>query len=104
MRSHDPISAICYKLLLKIASCELTYPEFPFESEAKGDNLIKQRQLKIERVLTILTRALSWAISGFGNTFTWEKEAKGLDNRYYVKFMQFGMSIGLYASLAVLLH
>ena len=31
---------------------------------------IKQRQLRIERVLTILTRALSWALSGFGNTFT----------------------------------
>ena len=34
---------------------------------------IKQRQLKIERMPTVLTCALSWALSGFGNTFKLEK-------------------------------
>ena len=34
---------------------------------------IKQRQLKIEKMLTVLTYALSWALSGFGSTFTLEK-------------------------------
>ena len=37
---------------------------------------IKQRQLKIERVLTVLTRALPWALSGFGNIFTLEKRLR----------------------------
>ena len=37
---------------------------------------IKQRQLKIERVLTILICALSWALNGFGNTFTLEKRLR----------------------------
>ena len=37
---------------------------------------IKQIQLKIERVLTILIRALYWALSGFGNTFTLEKRLR----------------------------
>ena len=41
---------------------QLTYPEFSFESEAKGNSLLgvhQTRQLKIGRVLTTLTRALS---------------------------------------------
>ena len=41
---------------------KLAYPIFPFESEAKGGNLIvciKQRQLKIEWVLKMLISALS---------------------------------------------
>ena len=37
---------------------------------------VKQRQLKIEWMPTILTRALSWALSGFGNTFTLEKRLR----------------------------
>ena len=37
---------------------------------------IKQRQLKIERALTVLTRAMSWTLSGFENTFTLEKRLK----------------------------
>ena len=57
---------------------KLTYPEFPFESEAKGDSFIEvyQRQLKIERMLTILPRALSWASSGFRNTSALEKRLR----------------------------
>ena len=39
-------------------------------------NLAKQRQLKVERVPTILIRALSWALSVFGNTFTLEKSLR----------------------------
>ena len=34
---------------------------------------IKQRQLKIERMLTVLSRALSSALNGFENTFKLEK-------------------------------
>ena len=37
---------------------------------------IKQRQLQIERMPTILTRALSWALSGFGNTFKLDKRLR----------------------------
>ena len=48
---------------------------------------IKQRHLKIERMFTIPTRAFSWALSGIG------KEAEGLDNRYCVKFMKFGIAL-----------
>ena len=54
---------------------------------------IKKRQLKIERMITILTRALSWALSGFGNTFTLEKRLKVVGNKYCVKFMQFGIGL-----------
>ena len=36
------------KLLCKIK--ELTYPEFPFENEAKGDNLIGMHQTKEVKV------------------------------------------------------
>ena len=44
-------------------------------SEAKGDGLIgvHQTQFKIERMLMILTSALSCALSGFGNTSILEK-------------------------------
>ena len=54
---------------------------------------IKQRQLKIEWMPTILTRALSWTLSGFSEYFYTGKEAKVLDNRYCVKFMQFGIGL-----------
>ena len=39
----------------------------------------------------ILNRALSWAITSFGNKFCLRKRSrliKALDNRFYVKFMQ----------------
>ena len=37
---------------------------------------IKQRQLKIKRVPTFLTCALSWALSGSGNTSKLEKRLR----------------------------
>ena len=58
---------------------------------------IKQRQLKIERMLRILPRALSGALSGFAKYLHTEIEAEGLDNRYCVKCTQFG--IGLFYRL-----
>ena len=44
-------------------------------------------------MFTILNGPLSWAVTGFGNIFLTEEEAKGLDNRYCVKFMQFGIGL-----------
>ena len=44
----------------------------------------------------ILNRALSWAITSFGNKFCLKKRSrliKALDNRFYVKSMQ--LEIGL---------
>ena len=44
----------------------------------------------------ILNRALSWAITSFGNKFCLRKRSrliKAFDNRFYVKFMQ--LEIGL---------
>ena len=46
----------------------------------------------------ILNRALSWAITNFGNKFCLRKRSrliKALDNRFYVKFMQ--LEIGLFS-------
>ena len=57
----------------------MTYPEFSFESEAESVvplACIKQRQLKIERMLKILTYALSWVVSGFGNRFKLDKSLR----------------------------
>ena len=45
----------------------------------------------------ILNRALSWAITSFGNKFYLKKRSrlrKALDNRFYAKFMQ--LEIGLF--------
>ena len=42
-------------------------------------------------MFSILNRALSWTITGFGNKFCMKKRSrliKALDNRFYVKFMQ----------------
>ena len=42
-------------------------------------------------MLSILNRALSWAINSFGNKFCLKKGSrliKALDNRFYVEFMQ----------------
>ena len=47
-------------------------------------------------MLSILNRALSWAITSFGNKFCLKKRSrliKALDNRFYAKFMQ--LEIGL---------
>ena len=47
-------------------------------------------------MFSILNRALSWAITSFGNKFCLKKRStliKALDNRFYVKFMQ--LEIGL---------
>ena len=47
-------------------------------------------------MFSILNRALSWAITSFGNKFRLKKRSrliKALDNRFYVKFMQ--LEIGL---------
>ena len=48
-------------------------------------------------MFSILNRALSWAITSFGNKFCLKKRSrliKALDNRFYVKFMQ--LEIGLF--------
>ena len=48
-------------------------------------------------MFSILNRALSWAITSFGNRFCLKKRSrliKASDNRYYVKFMQ--LEIGLF--------
>ena len=47
-------------------------------------------------MFSILNRALSWAITSFGNKFCLKKRSRlieALDNRFYVKFMQ--LVIGL---------
>ena len=47
-------------------------------------------------MFSILNRALSWTITGFGNKFCLKKRSrliKASDNRFYVKFMQ--LEIGL---------
>ena len=51
-------------------------------------------------MFSILNRALSWAITSFGNKFCLRKKSrltKALDNRFYVKFMQ--LEIGLLVSI-----
>ena len=50
-----------------------------------------ERRQKFEQMFSILNRALSWAITSFGNKFCLKKRTrltKALDNRFYVKFMQ----------------
>ena len=47
-------------------------------------------------MFSILNRALSWAITSFGNKFCLKKRSwliKALDNRFYIKFTQ--LEIGL---------
>ena len=47
-------------------------------------------------MFSILNRALSWAITSFGNKLCLKKRSrliKALDNRFYIKFMQ--LEIGL---------
>ena len=78
---------------------QLTFPEFHFETEARVDfpsACILQRCQNFEQMFSILNRALSWAITSFGNKFCLRKRSrliKALDNRFYVKFMQ--LEIGL---------
>ena len=53
-------------------------------------------------MFSILNRALSWAITSFGNKFCLKKRSrliKALDNRFYVKFMQ--LEIGLLNALVL---
>ena len=48
-------------------------------------------------MFSILNRALSWAITSFGNKFRLKMRSrliKALNNRFYVKFMQ--LEIGLF--------
>ena len=50
-------------------------------------------------MFSVLNRALSWAITSFGNKFCLKKRSrliKALDNWFYVKFMQ--LEIGLLSS------
>ena len=76
---------------------QLTYPEFPFESEAKGDSLIGVHQTKTVqnwKDAYNFTSSVALGIKWLWEYFYTDKEAKGLNNRYCVKFMQFDM--GLY--------
>ena len=53
-----------------------------------------------ELMFSILKRALSWAITSFGNKFCLTMRSrliKALNNRFYVKFMQ--LEIGLLLSV-----
>ena len=78
---------------------QLTFPEFHFETEAKVDfpsACLLQRRQKFEWMFSILNRALSWAITSFGNKFCLKKRSrliKASDNRFHVKFMQ--LEIGM---------
>ena len=50
-------------------------------------------------MFSILNRALSWAITSFGNKFCLKKRSgliKTLNNRFYVKFTQ--LEIGLFSA------
>ena len=73
---------------------ELTFTEFHFETEAKVDfpsACIQQRRQNFEWMFSILNRALSWAITSFGNKFCLKMRSrliKALNNRFYVKFIQ----------------
>ena len=82
---------------------KLTFPEFHFEIEAKVDfpSACKLGQMfsacKFEQMFSNLNRALSLAITSFGNKFCLEKRSgliTALDNSFYVKFMQ--LEIGLF--------
>ena len=47
-------------------------------------------------MFSILNRALSWAMTSYGNKFCLRKRSrliKGLDNMLYVEFMQLGIGI-----------
>ena len=55
------------------------------------------KALKVKQMFSNLNRALSWAITSFGNKFCLEKRSgliTALDNSFYVKFMQ--LEIGLF--------
>ena len=63
----------------------MIYPEFPFESEAKGDNLIGVRQTKTVKNWKDAYNFNSYVVLDI--KWLWEyfytgKEAKGSDNRY----------------------
>ena len=76
----------------------MIYPEFPFESEAKGDNLIGVNQTKTVKNWKGAYSFNSCVVLGikrFWEYFYTGNKAKGLENSYCVKFMQF--EIGLFA-------
>ena len=80
---------------------QLTFLEFHFETEAKVDfpsACILQMCQKFEQMFSILNRALSCAMTSFGNKFYLKERSrliKASDNRFYVKFMQ--LEIGLFS-------
>ena len=56
-------------------------------------------------MFSILNRALSWAITSYGNKFCLRKRSrliKGLDNRFHVKFMQ--LEIGLFTQSKLVIY
>ena len=60
-------------------------------------------------MFSILNRALSWAITSFGNKLRLKKRSrliKALDNRFYVKFMQLeiGLFLAMFQSRSQILH
>ena len=62
-------------------------------------HLTKASKVSID--VSILNRALSWAITSFGNKFCLKKRSrliKALDNRFCVKFMQ--LEIGLLVKIS----
>ena len=71
-----------------VSVMQLTFPEFHFETEAKVDfpsASIQQRGQNFEQMFSILNRALSWAVTSFGNKFCLKKRSrliKALDNRF----------------------
>ena len=99
---HTPFCEQQTGMSLVISLFKLTFPEFHFETEAKVDfpsACIWQRRPNFEKMFSILNRALSWAITSFGNKFCLKKRSRlieALDNRFYVKFME--LEIGLFKS------
>ena len=84
-------SKLCMEMsiIIRFFVTAIAYPEFPFESEAKGDNLIGVHQTRTVK---------NWKGAYNFNSWLWEycytrKEAKGLNNRYCVKFTQFGIGL-----------
>ena len=77
-------------------SLSIDLSRIPFESEAKGDTLIGVHQTKTVKKWKDTYSFNSCVVLGI--KWLWEyfntrKEAKGLDNRYCVKFMQFGIGL-----------
>ena len=81
---------------LRVTWGQLTYPQFPFESEAKGDNLIGVHQGKVVKLsidLYNFNPCIVLGINQLWEYFRTEEEGKSLDNTYCLKFMQFGIGL-----------